>query len=121
MIETERLVLKPLTYWQISLSNGAVVGEIHLKGEPVGGRVEIGYGIEPQYRNRGFMREAVTAFCSYLLEQDDIDVIQANTLPENFASQNVLSACGFQQSGKVGKELVWEYAKSPCHFGDIPL
>jgi len=109
MIETERLRLKPLTYWQISLAGGAVVGEIHTKGEPSEGRVEIGYGIEPQYRNRGFMREAVTAFCSYLLAQDGISVIQANTLPENFASQNVLSACGFRQSGKAGKELVWEF------------
>jgi RimJ/RimL family protein N-acetyltransferase len=109
MIETERLILKPLTYWQISLTNGAVVGEIHIKGEPANGRVEIGYGIEPQYQGRGFMREAVAAFCERLLAEDGIEVIMANTLPENFASQNVLSACGFRQSGKAGKELVWEF------------
>lgn len=108
VITTERLVLKPLIYWQIALPNGTPVGEIHMKNEPLNGEVEIGYGIEHDYRNRGYMREAVAAFCENLFTRGDIVIIKANTMPENFASQNVLTACGFKQTGKTGKELVWE-------------
>ncbi|MCL1819469.1 MAG: GNAT family N-acetyltransferase [Oscillospiraceae bacterium] len=115
MIRTEKLRLEPLTYWKITLPNGAEIGEIHIKGEPAGGTVEIGYGVERQYRNRGYMREALGAVTAHLLALDGITAVTARTLAENYASQNVLAACGYTQTGKSGKELVWEINEKDTH------
>ena len=106
-------MLNALTCWQITLKNGAPIGEIHCKGIPVNGEVEIGYGIsDEKYRGRGYMKEALLAFCGDILSRDGVTSIKATTLPDNFASQNVLLTCGFKQDGKDGRELVWRLTRS---------
>lgn len=112
-IKTKRLTLNALTCWQITLNSGTQIGEIHCKGVPVNGEVEIGYGISNEkYHNRGYMKEALKAFCDNVLSQGDITCIKAITLPDNFASQSVLTACGFVQSGKENHGLVWRLTRS---------
>lgn len=107
-IKTKNLVLNELKCWQITLNSGAPVGEIHCKGVPVDGEVEIGYGInEGKFRGRGYMKEALSAVCEYILSIDGITSIRAETLTDNFASQNVLLSCGFEREGKKNGKFIW--------------
>lgn len=87
--------------WLISLPDGTPVGGAGFKGAPdARGAVEIGYSIDPPFRRRGYAREAVRALCAWALEQPDIRLVQAQTLPQNAASQGVLAACGFLPDGQ---------------------
>lgn len=36
-----------------------VVGSVCFHGEPVDGVVELGYGVDESFRNRGYMKEAI--------------------------------------------------------------
>ncbi len=100
------------TSWQMALSSGCVIGEIGFKGVPVDGTIELGYGTQEQYRNRGYMREAVTALCRFGFTQAGITSIKACTYRENFASQRVLEVCGFKEIGVEDGLLVWQLAKT---------
>ena len=94
------------TTWLMELNgDGTAVGELGFKGPPVGGEVEIGYGVEPRYRNRGYMKEAAAALCDYGLSLPGVTSIAAYTGSENYASQNVLAACGFEFLSKYGKMI----------------
>ena len=94
------------TIWLMELAGSdTAVGELGFKGPPAGGEVEIGYGVEPRYRNRGYMKEAVAALCRYGLSLPGVTAIAAYTEPENYASQSVLAACGFERLHKDGKMI----------------
>ena len=94
------------TIWLMELAGtDTAVGELGFKGPPADGALEIGYGVEPRYRNRGYMKEAVAALCGYGLSHPGVTAITAQTEPENYASQNVLAACGFEKLDREGRML----------------
>ena len=72
--------------WIIELKDGTRVGDLSFKGLDPSGVAEIGYGISKEYQNRGYA------------------TIEAETEPENAASQRVLEKCGFVATGKNGEE-----------------
>lgn len=91
--------------WKMCLrSNGQSVGDIGFKGPPHAGRVEIGYGIHGEYEGRGLTTEAVKALCGWAITQDMVYFVDAETEPENFASQRVLEKSGFKPTGITGEE-----------------
>jgi len=98
--------------WVLELNDGSgtVVGSLAFKGLNANGTVEIGYGIYPQYAGQGLMTEAVTAVVRWAAEQPGIAAIEAETEPDNVASQRVLEKAGFVPSGVFGSEgprYVW--------------
>lgn len=87
------------TDWAILLPDGREVGDLCFKGAPdAEGRVEVGYGIEPPYRRRGYASEAVAALARWALSRGAA-CICAQTAPDNRISQRVLAACGFVRNG----------------------
>ncbi len=66
-------------------------------------RHEIGYGIIPNERNKGYCTEAVTLLVDYLFLSKDIVRIQALTDARNGASQKVLTKIGFTEEGTIRK------------------
>jgi len=75
------------------------------------GTVEIGYGINPGYEGKGLMTEAVTAVVNWAAEQPGVLSIEAETEPNNIASQRVLEKAGFIRSGISGAEgprYIWK-------------
>ena len=90
--------------WMIELKEGTHVGELCFMGPPSGGAVEIGYGISEEYRNRGYASEAVKAVSAWALDKPGVAAVEAETDPENKASQRVLEKCGFAPNGKFGEE-----------------
>lgn len=93
------------TAWGIYLRDtGAYIGDANFKGLPAHGRPEIGYGLEPVFWGRGYATEAVAALCRWAMEQPGVTAIEAETVPDNAASQRVLEKLGFFSTGDIGEE-----------------
>ncbi len=99
------------TYWQIALRlEKRIIGQIGFKGIPNGlGQIEIGYGIEEGYRNKGFTTEAVIKIIEWVFSQDIIPVkyVTACTNKENIASQKVLLKAGMRITNEDDKYFFW--------------
>ncbi|MEF2276857.1 GNAT family N-acetyltransferase [Deinococcus sp. YIM 134068] len=91
------------------------VGTMGTKGEPDGsGRVEIGYGLIPEARGRGYATEAGQAFLAHLLTRPDVRRVTAHTARGNRASEHVLEKLGFTRTGESwsvedGPLTVWTH------------
>jgi|HigsolmetaAR203D_1030402.scaffolds.fasta_scaffold02991_3 Acetyltransferases, including N-acetylases of ribosomal proteins len=99
--------------WVLQLNDGSgrIVGSFSFKGLNDNGMVEIGYGMNPGYEGKGFMTEAVSAAVRWASKQPGVLSIEAETEPENVASQRVLEKAGFIPSGVMGTEgprYVWK-------------
>ena len=98
----------------VERASGATVGSCAYKGPPdVEGVVEIAYGVEPAYRDRGFAKEAAAALVDYAT-QAGVRLVRAHTRPENGASARVLESCGFACLGEVVDPedgLVWRWER----------
>jgi len=87
----------------IRLGDGSrVIGVCLHKGPPdESGAVEIAYAIAPNYRGRGFAREAVSALIKETRHLPEVTSIIAHTLPERHASSRVLEHCGFIRIAEI--------------------
>jgi RimJ/RimL family protein N-acetyltransferase len=75
-------------WFVIEKEDGAKIGLIVLELE--GGMQEIGYGIIPNERRKGYCTEAVKIAVDYLFLSKPLIRIQAHTNVKNMASQRVL-------------------------------
>jgi len=92
--------------WKICLKKepDKMVGDLCFKGPQEKGRVEVGYGILPEYEGQGYATEAVKAVCEWAFSEKDVYYVEAETDPDNSASQRVLEKNGFAVTGKTGEE-----------------
>lgn len=90
--------------WMIELRGGTHIGDLCFKGLGADGTVEIGYGVLESRQGQGYAAEAVDAAVAWALEQAAVTRVEAETEPENKASQRVLEKCGFLPSGTFGEE-----------------
>ena len=92
---------------------GTAVGSCGYKGPPdADGVVEIAYGVDPDYRGRGYAKEAAQALVDHA-RNTGARIVRAHTLPDNAASIRVLVSCGFERIGEVvdpedGLVVRWE-------------
>jgi [ribosomal protein S5]-alanine N-acetyltransferase len=97
----------------LSQANHTLVGSAGFKGKPdARGCVEIGYGIEPAYRGRGFATEAVGALIGWAWEQGARRIV-AETHPDNAASIALLRRAGMTPIRPRSGMLWWEL-RVPC-------
>lgn len=97
--------------WFIELKNGERIGDLGFKGITSDGAVEIGYGLLPEYWGQGYATEAVSAAVAWAESRPEVTRIEAETEPDNAASQRVLEKCGFVPTGTYGEEgprFVWK-------------
>jgi RimJ/RimL family protein N-acetyltransferase len=86
---------RPFGYYRMTrLSDGRAIGGIGFKGQPDNGCVEIGYGLAPSARGRGYASEAVIAILKLGAELG-ISTVKADTTLDNLASQRTLVRAGF--------------------------
>jgi RimJ/RimL family protein N-acetyltransferase len=163
MIETERLIIKPLTYGQlikyiradnsletelrinatsrtispelkealeqtilpnvadtnkdylystlwtvISKEENKMVGDLCFVGEPnVDGEIEIGYGTYEEFRNKGFMTEAVSGMIKWAAKQPNVKSMFASTEKGNAASFSILKKNNFIKCGETDALFNW--------------
>jgi RimJ/RimL family protein N-acetyltransferase len=102
--------LRPFGFYRISrLSDGQAVGGIGFKGPPVGGCVEIGYGLAPSARGHGYAAEAVAGLLTVAVDHGLTKVI-AETALDNIASQRTLVRAGFHLAGTDSEVHHYEVA-----------
>lgn len=91
--------------WAMTLKDTQeYVGDLGFKGPVKKHAVEIGYGVLPEYEGQGYTTEAVQAMTQWAFQQKDVVFVEAETEPENKASQRVLEKCGFAPDGTTGEE-----------------
>ena len=90
------------------------IGTIGFHGPPdEHGRAEVGYRVEPEYRRRGFAREAIRGLFDWAAAEHGIGRFIASISPSNEASLRLTESFGFVQTGSQmdeidGLELVFE-------------
>ena len=77
-----------------------IIGNHSFKGPAKDNVVEIGYGILPDQEGKGYTTEAVQAMTQWAFGNEDVVFIEAETEPENRASQRILEKCGFVPDGE---------------------
>lgn len=65
---------------------------------------ELGYGIIPEYQNRGYMKEALLRVADYSFEVMNLKMLDAYTEEKNMSSIKLLESCKFIEVNKVEDE-----------------
>ena len=87
---------RPFGHYVIAdLADGLAIGGIGFRGHPTNGRVEVGYGLVPSARGHGYAAEALTALLA-LARDNGAGVVEAETTPDNVASQRTLEHAGLR-------------------------
>ena len=97
--------------WKMAAkSDGVYLGDLGFKGPAQNHAVEIGYGILPEYEGQGYTTEAVQAMIQWAFGQEDVIFVEAESAPDNGASQHILEKCGFvpDGTGEEGPRFVLE-------------
>lgn len=91
----------------IVVPNGEVVGVISMRGITRGAfqSAVIGYWVAQEYNGRGLASTAVAEVKELAFAQLELHRLQAETMPDNHASQRVLHRNGFQEYGRAPKYL----------------
>lgn len=63
------------------------------------GMIEIGYGIEPAFRNRGFGTELLHGMWGWVIEQPGVRVLRYTVSADNAVSQHIVRSLGFAHVG----------------------
>lgn len=85
--------------WLIVRKDGKCIGNLSFKGVPDNGVVELGYGIQEEYRGFGYATEAVETILAWAFDQPGVTSVAAETEADNAASRRVLEKCGFIPAG----------------------
>lgn len=101
-----------LTNWQIVLkAKNISIGSACFMDKPDKNKeVEIGYGIDEQYRNKGYMTEAVIAISDWALK-NGAEIIKAETDKTNIASEKVLLKSGYELKSQNNNSNFWKKIK----------
>ena len=109
-----------LGFTAVERASESVVGGCGYKGPPdADGVVEITYGMNPEYRGRGYATEAARALAQFAFASGRAQLVCAHSRPENSASARVLEKCGFRLVGQVtdpedGLVCRWELVREPA-------
>ncbi len=107
------------TYWLFIIREAAYgAGLAGFKGAPdMMGQVEIGYGIDPAWNNKGYTTEAARALVRWALGKPECRAVIAETYRENIASQRVLAKIGFTSYAETDGSLWWRIEREALEEG----
>ena len=90
--------------WMIEKMDGTHIGDLCFKGLGAGRNPEIGYGILDEFQGQGYATEAVKLALKWAFDHPKVLAVEAESDPDNAASQRVLEKCGFLATGAIGEE-----------------
>lgn len=97
------------TWAVIERGSRLVIGDVGFKGPPNElGAVDIGYGIAPCARGKGYATEAVLAAMAWAFEQPRVRRILAECLQDNAASIHILKKIGMKEMFCEDNEIFFE-------------
>lgn len=97
------------TLWMIiEREKNIIIGDIGFKGAPTeSGVIEVGYGIDADFRNNGYMTEALNLLCNWAFTQPEVKIIIAETDKSNLASQRTLKKNNFIPFAETDLNYYW--------------
>jgi len=101
------------TLWAIiHKKNNVVIGDIGFKGAPTAsGLIEVGYGIYLEYRNKGYMSEALNVLTEWAFGIPEVKIILAETDRNNLPSQRTLAKNNFTPFAETDTMYWWRLDK----------
>jgi len=101
------------TNWVIVLKKeNKIIGGLCFKGSPdQKGRVEIGYGMQEEYRCKGYTTEAIKELINWAFSFNNVTEIIAETEKDNLPSHRVLEKVGMQKYEENEKMFWWRINK----------
>ena len=110
--------------WMIEKMDGTHIGDLCFKGIGEGYNPEIGYGILNEFQGQGYATEAVKLALKWAFDHPEVVAVEAESDPDNAASQRVLKKCGFLATGEIGEEgprfIVYKGANRPVDDCSAP-
>ena len=99
--------------WRIRViverSSNTVVGSINLKGPPIAGDAEIGWGLNEDAREKGYATEASAAVIRWVGQQAGVSSISATVPDDNYPSQRVAARLGLTRTNQTRRGLpLWQ-------------
>ena len=109
---------KPFCFhWVITL-DGAVIGRVKAwEVNPYNGYLQLGYDVGAEYRNHGYMTEAVRAVVRYLLTEADANRVYCSVRESNLASCRVCEKVGMTHEGTMRQH----YARQDGGYDDVRI
>jgi ribosomal-protein-alanine N-acetyltransferase len=87
--------------WIVLKENREIIGSTSFHGAPDDqGMMEIGLGIETQYQNQGYAKEALLGMWRWVLTFPEVKVLRYTVSPENRPSIAVIKYFGFEFKGQ---------------------
>jgi RimJ/RimL family protein N-acetyltransferase len=87
--------------WIVLKENREVIGSTSFHGAPdASGMMEIGLGIENQYQNQGYAKEALLGMWRWVLTFSEVTTLRYTVSPENLPSIAVIKYFGFEYKGQ---------------------
>lgn len=101
--------------WRVRLiverSSNTVIGSINLKGPPIDGDVEIGWGLHADARGKGYATEASAAVINWVAKHSGVTSISATVPDDNYPSQRVAARLGLSRTNETRRGLpLWKSA-----------
>jgi RimJ/RimL family protein N-acetyltransferase len=82
------------SHWMIVDASGAIAGTLSVKGPPVDGVAEVGYGVAPSRQNQGLATAALRQI-GRVARDKGLRALVAETAVDNLPSQRALAKAGF--------------------------
>ena len=92
--------------WIVLKEKQEVIGSTSFHGAPdADGMLEIGLGIESEYENQGFAKEALLGMWRWALTFPGVKTFRYTVSPDNAASIAVINYFGFEYKGQQMDEI----------------
>lgn len=89
-----------------------ILGGAGFVGGPTSdGAVELGFGILPAWRRKGYCREAVLALMDWAIETQGVKSIKARCEPGNLPSRALIKELGFIETGIEDGLMSWVFQR----------
>jgi len=94
--------------WGIALKGKTeIIGTIGFNNYTKQHRANIGYDLQKDYWNNGYISEALKAVINYGFEKLEINRIEAEVMPGNIYSEKALNRLGFKREGLLRDWMLW--------------
>lgn len=103
-------VSAPAKLSEVTEKASIIIGSVSLRFDKRHCKAEIDYALHPAYWNRGWMKEAIAAIISYVVEVAKLPLrtIEAHVDSENLRSCALLTRLGFTLQGKLVQNYLYQ-------------
>ena len=116
-VRVDPLLNKWFVRWIVLRETGEIIGSTSFHAPPDStGMIEIGLGIQEEFRNRGFAKESLDGMWKWVLSDPAVKVLRYTVSPTNLASIKVINYFGFELKGQQiddedGPEDIYEMTR----------